>query len=303
MKYAVEIAKAGSINKASEKLLMAQPNLSRSVKELEADLGITIFGRSSKGMFLTPEGEEFIAYAQKIINQIDEVEAMYKLGTPMKPRFSVSVPRASYILDAFVSFSSRMSKDPIEIVYNETNTVNAINNILQLNYKLGVIRYNEIYDRHFSEILEEKELDKKLIYEMSPVVVMNADCPLAQKESISVADLDPYIEVFHGDSTMPASTAKKGDLVGNISRRIVVFEGGSQYTLLSRNTETFMWASPLPEALLKRYGLVQHRCSDHEKRYKDLLIFKKNYKFTEIDKIFIEELYRAKEMVEKQEIK
>ena len=43
MKYAVEVAKAGSINKASEILLVAQPNLSRSIKELEADLGITIF--------------------------------------------------------------------------------------------------------------------------------------------------------------------------------------------------------------------------------------------------------------------
>ena len=57
MKYAVEIAKVGSINKASEVLLIAQPNLSRSIKELESDLGITIFSRTSKGMYLTPEGE------------------------------------------------------------------------------------------------------------------------------------------------------------------------------------------------------------------------------------------------------
>lgn len=67
MKYAVEIAKVGSINKASETLLMAQPNLSRSIKELEADLGITIFDRTSKGMLLTPEGEEFIGYAKNIL--------------------------------------------------------------------------------------------------------------------------------------------------------------------------------------------------------------------------------------------
>ena len=48
MKYAVEIAKVGSINKASEVLLIAQPNFSRSIKELESDLGITIFSRTSK---------------------------------------------------------------------------------------------------------------------------------------------------------------------------------------------------------------------------------------------------------------
>ena len=101
MKYAVEIAKAGSINKASETLLVAQPNLSRSVKELEADLGITIFLRTSKGMILTPKGEEFIGYAQNILRQLDELETMYKAELPAKQTFSVSVPRASYIADAF----------------------------------------------------------------------------------------------------------------------------------------------------------------------------------------------------------
>ena len=64
IKYAVEVANTGAINKAAEKLLIAQPNLSRSIKEFEADLGIAIFDRSSKGMVLTPAGEEFIGYAR-----------------------------------------------------------------------------------------------------------------------------------------------------------------------------------------------------------------------------------------------
>ncbi|MBQ3074075.1 MAG: LysR family transcriptional regulator, partial [Ruminococcus sp.] len=67
MKYAVEVAKAGSLGKASEVLLIAAPNISRSIKELEADLGISIFDRSAKGMCLTPEGEEFIGFAKDIL--------------------------------------------------------------------------------------------------------------------------------------------------------------------------------------------------------------------------------------------
>ena len=59
MKYAVEVAKVGSLNKAAETLLIAAPNVSRSIKELEADIGISIFERTTKGMELTPEGEEF----------------------------------------------------------------------------------------------------------------------------------------------------------------------------------------------------------------------------------------------------
>ena len=73
MKYAVEVARVGSLNKASETLLIAQPNLSRSIKELEADLGITIFDRTAKGMFLTPDGETFIGYAKDILKQAKTV--------------------------------------------------------------------------------------------------------------------------------------------------------------------------------------------------------------------------------------
>ena len=76
LKYAVEIAKTGSLNKAAENLYMGQPNLSRAIKELESSLGITIFDRSAKGMVATAEGEEFLQYARKILAQIDAVEAI-----------------------------------------------------------------------------------------------------------------------------------------------------------------------------------------------------------------------------------
>ena len=77
LKYAMEIAKTHSLNKAAENLYMAQPNLSRAIKELEENIGISIFNRKSHGMDLTVEGEEFLEYAKKILKQIDEVESLY----------------------------------------------------------------------------------------------------------------------------------------------------------------------------------------------------------------------------------
>ena len=130
MKYAVEVARVGSLNKAAETLLIAQPNISRSIKELEADLGITIFDRTSKGMFLTPEGENFIGYAKNILRQIEQVEDIYKNGAVKKQKFSISVPRACYISEAFAQFSKSLSFDPAEIFYKETNSQRTINNIL-----------------------------------------------------------------------------------------------------------------------------------------------------------------------------
>lgn len=76
MKYAIEIAKTGSLGKASEKLLKAVPNISRSIKKLEADIGITIFERTAKGMTLTPDGEDFISMAQNIVSQLELAERL-----------------------------------------------------------------------------------------------------------------------------------------------------------------------------------------------------------------------------------
>ncbi len=297
MKYAVEIAKAGSINKASDILLIAQPNLSRSVKELEADLGITIFDRSSKGMFLTPEGEEFIGYAKKILEQIDEVEAMYKTGLPEKQKFSISVPRSSYISDAFANFSILLSDKPAEIVYNETNSLNTINNILQSDYNLGIIRYSKSYDKYFKKFLDEKSLSYELISEFTPLLIVSADSELAKKPELKLSDLNSFIEIVHDDQFVPAlpvSAVKREELSDNISRRIFVFERASQFDLLSKNNKTFMWGSALPDKLLKEYSFVQRSCAEYQKLYKDVLIYRKDYRLSELDKKFITELCNSK---------
>ena len=149
VKYAIEVARLGSLSRAAETLLTAQPNISRSIKELEADLGITIFNRSAKGMELTPEGAEFISYATEMLKQIDELESFYKKGAPRRQRFSVSVPRACYISEAFAEFSKSIGKDSADIFYKETNSERTVKNIIEGDYKLGIIRYAENYDKYF----------------------------------------------------------------------------------------------------------------------------------------------------------
>ncbi len=297
MKYAVEVAKVGSLNKASETLLVATPNISRSIKELEADIGISIFDRTAKGMELTPEGEEFINYAKGILSQIDEVENLYKKGTSKKQKFSISVPRACYISEAFSEFSKALSNDPAEIFYKETNSQRTIKNILNHDYKLGIIRYAENYDKYFKAMLEEKGLVYEMITEFSYSLIMSADSPLAQKVEITFDDLKGLIEIAHADPyvpLMPLSKVVKEELPDNIDRRIFIFERASQFDLLYKNPETFMWVSPAPDSLLKRYNLVQKKCIDNNKKYKDVLIYKNGYKLTKLDRQFITELCESK---------
>lgn len=297
MKYAVEVAKLGSLNKAAEALLIAQPNISRSIKELEADLGISIFNRSAKGMELTPEGEEFIGYAQSILKQIDDVEMAYKQGSPKKQKFSISVPRACYISDAFAEFSKCLSDDPAEIFYKETNSQRTINNVLNNDYKLGIIRYAENYDKYFKAMLEEKGLAYEMVAEFTYVLIMSRDNPLSEKDEITFDELVPYIEIAHADSyvpSLPLTKVVKDELPDNIDRRIFIFERASQFDLLSENPDTFMWVSPASQKVLDRYSLVQKKCVDNKKVYKDVLIYRDGYKLTKLDKQFITELCESR---------
>lgn len=297
MKYAVEVARAGSLNRAAESLYVALPNVSRSIKELEADLGVTIFDRSAKGMTLTPEGEEFIGYAKGILRQIEQVENLYKGGVPGRQKFSISVPRACYISDAFARFSRLLTDAPAELYYKETNSKRTIANILENDYKLGIIRYAENYDKHFKAMLEEKGLAYEMVTEFSYVLVVGKDSPLAQKEEITFSDLQDYIEIAHADPyvpSLPSAKVFKEEHPDNIERRIFVFERASQFELLSGNPRTFMWVSPVPGHIMERYGLVEKHCAENKKVYKDMLVYRKGYKLTELDKQFITELCESK---------
>lgn len=298
MKYAVEVARVGSVNRAAETLFAAPPNISRAIKELESDLGIIIFERSAKGVKLTAEGEEFVGYAKGLINQIEHIENIYKEGATPKQKFSISVPRACYISDAFTQFSKCLTTDAAEIFYKETNSQRTIHNMITHDYKLGIIRYAENYDKYFKSMLEEKGMSYETVTEFSYKLIMSADNPLAKKEKITFNDLRSYIEIAHADPyvpSMPLSKVIKEELPDNIERRIFIFERASQFELLSENHETFMWVSPVPCDILCKYNIVQRECEENRKIYKDVLIYKKDYKLTPLDKEFIKELNISKQ--------
>ncbi len=298
MKYAVEIAETNSINKAADKLYVGQSALSRAIKELEASLGVTLFERSAKGMFLTADGEIFIRHAKNVLAQIDEIEDMFSGGTISKKHFSVSVPRASYIAEAFAEFSKVIDKDmQAEILYKETNSMRAVKNILQEDYKLGIIRYAENYDKYYKTMMDEKGLDYELITEFRHVLIMSSESPLAKKEKITYGDLVDLVEISNPDPyvpSLPLAEVRKEELSEISSRRIFVFERASQFELLSENPETYMWVSPVPQKTLERFGLAQRKCDENKRVYKDLLIHRKDYSHSELDNMFIEYVIKSK---------
>lgn len=298
LKYAVEVAKTRSISKAAENLYMGQPNLSRAIKELEESLGITIFRRTTKGISITPDGEEFLQYARQIVQKVDEVEQIYQNGRQKKQGFSVSVPRASYLSFAMADFSKCMKKgSPAEFYYCETNSMNTVNSVVREDFNLGIVRYQSSYEKYFNDLFKDKKLISETIAEFTYVMLISRDNPLAFKGEVELDDLRDYIEVCHSDPyvpSVPMIDVRKSELTEFVDRRIFVYERGTQFVILGTVPDTFMWVSPVPKTLLENYNLTQIKVNGTDKPYKDVLIYRRDYRLSDFDREFIAAVHRAK---------
>jgi len=301
-KYAVEVERTRSITQAAENLYMAQPNLSKAIRELEDSVGITIFERTSKGVTPTRKGAEFLIYAKSILDQVEKIERLNTPSDTKKQHFGISIPRDSYIAQVFTKFVSELDhENEIDLHVQETNSMQAINNIVEEKFKLGIIRYQTAYENYFLDYLKEKKLSYEEIWEFEYLAVMSSKHPLANSTKLLYDDLKHFTEIVYGDTFIPYLSSVRSHSIHEESyakdkgrKRIYVYERCSQFELLSYIPTTYMWGSPIPEELLARYDLVQHKCNVSKNKYKDLLVYPHGYKFTEIDKKFIGKLYDSR---------
>lgn len=310
MKYALEVAKTGSLNKAAANLFVGQPNLSRAIKDLEASLGITIFDRSSKGMILTPEGEVFLDYAEKILRQIDEVEQIYREGAneaKIRQRFSVYAPRAGYISAAFSAFSSMIDRSrPSELEFREATVPEVIRGVLNSECKLGILRFPIESEKYYRELTAEKNLLCETVADFNCVLSFSTVHPFSRLEEISPELLCEHTEaIFANESFAPAqgTISVAGVTVTHPvppleypepKHKILVYDRAGMLELLHNNPDVFAWTGPTPKQWLEHHGLAQKACRGIARKYKDLLIFKSDYRLSSLDKMFITELTKYK---------
>ena len=302
LKYVVEVERTGSITQAADNLYMAQPNLSKAIKELEDTLGISIFRRTSKGVVPTEKGAEFLVYAKRILTQLEKVEALNLPRTEERQSFSVSVPRVSYIAKAVTRFVA--SLDPqkeLDVNVRETGSQETIAQVAEGQFNLGVVRYRLLYENYFTRALAERELRSEPIWEADCYVTVSAKHPLAQKRAILPDDLSGCIELVNDDADvpyLPAHEQRRYQTGGTrLLRQIYIYDRANQFELLERIPNAYMWATPIPKDMLLRYGLVQRESRSGEGRSKDVLIYPAGYAMSPLEQRFINELYVARNEV------
>ncbi len=300
-KYAVEVERTRSISRAAKNLMMAQPNLSKAIREAEESLGFTIFERTPKGVIPTAKGTLFLDYARNILSQVESIEALAASADKNIQKFSITISRGSYVSSGVVSFAAGLDSGAgIDLDIRETSSMEAINNVISGRYNLGIIRYRSTYEQYFSDFLAQHRISSELIWEFSYLALMSRYHRLANEPVILPDDLAQYTEIVHGDTAVPflyTHPEARSARPSAAKRQIRLYERCNQFEMLSHLTSSFMWASPIPDDMLSRYNLVQRKCDFPDNKYKDLLIYPTGYSLTSLEKRFVSELYQARDKV------
>lgn len=299
-KYVLEVERTRSITQAAENLLIAQPNLSKAIKEAEETLGYTIFDRTPRGAFPTEKGVRFLDAARDIVQQLKKMEEIADNDDENVQRLSVSMPRGSYISKALIRFTDTLDQTKgIELNVTETGSMATIGNVLEGNFRLGIIRYQTVYEKYFQDYLAEKGLCSELVWDFSYLALMSRGNSLSDKRPLHADDLSQSIEIIHGDTMVPYLSGGAVLPQNGVSekKRIYLYERANQFELLYHIPESFMWVSPVPQDFLDRYDLVQRRCDFANNSCKDVLIYRRNYALSPLDIRFIDSVFRTKNEV------
>ncbi len=132
IKYFVAIAELGNISGAAKKLGIAQPALTRHIKQLEEELNTTLLNRLARGVQLTASGREFLEYANRIVAEV--AQAKHEItGQGLKPAGSLvfgASPTISTILMPRVVADSLQELPDINLKLIEGRSIRLYDSLL-----------------------------------------------------------------------------------------------------------------------------------------------------------------------------
>ncbi len=203
LKYAVAVADTRNITEASRRVFVSQPSLTAAIRELEAEMGITIFSRSNKGVTITNEGDEFLSYARQVLEQAALLEDRFKSenGTSGNTIFSVSCQHYSFAVNAFVDVIRMFGGNEYDFTLRETQTHEIIEDVAHLKSEIGVLYLSSRNENVITKLIKKNNLIFEPLFTAPLHVFISKKNPLAKKKKIKLTDLAPfpYLTYEQGD--------------------------------------------------------------------------------------------------------
>lgn len=192
LKYVIAISDSHSMNEAAKRLFISQPSLSNSVRDLEEELGIELFIRSSRGIVPTPDGLEFIGYARQVAEQCRLIEDRYIDKKEIRKKFSVSTQHYTFAVKAFVELVKKIGMDEYECAVHETKTYDIIMDVKSFRSEIGILYLNDFNRKVLLKLFRENSLEFRELFRCKTYVYLWKGNPLAGKEILTMEDLEEY---------------------------------------------------------------------------------------------------------------
>ena len=192
IRYIPTIAEIGSINRAAEQLYVAQPSLTNAIKEVEKELGITIFNRSGRGVTLTPDGSEFVMYARQVYAQYQELLDKYGKAEHIKKKFGVTTQHYSFAVKAFVEMVKAYDITLYEFAIREGRTAEVISDVATQRSEIGILYLSDFNRQALRKTLAANSLEFSPLIDCQAYVYLWKGHPLAGEKEISFDQLMPY---------------------------------------------------------------------------------------------------------------
>lgn len=192
LKYAVTAADKGTMSEAANSLFIAQPSLTNAIKDLEKELGITIFHRTNKGIIISNEGNEFLGYARQVLQQMNMIEEKYIDNDSHKQIFSVSTQHYSFAVSAFIDLIRTFGNKNYDFTLRETETYEIIEDVSGFRSEVGILYLSNENESVISRIIEKNGLKFDELFTAKPHVFISSNHPLADKAVILPDELKGY---------------------------------------------------------------------------------------------------------------
>lgn len=196
LKYVIEVANRGSMNEAAKRLFISQPSLSNAIKDLEEEIGITIFERTNKGISLSKEGAEFLGYARQVIEQAELLESRYLNAKPSPQHFSVSTQHYAFAVNAFVHLVREYGHEEYELALRETKTHEIIQDVKSQRSEIGILYLNEFNAKVINRLLKDANLKFTGLFTAKPHIFISVHNPLAKQSVVTIDQLQDYPYLF-----------------------------------------------------------------------------------------------------------
>ena len=192
LNYVITISEKGSLNKAAEALYVTQPSLTSAVRELEKELGITLFNRGGRGVTLTNDGAEFIQYARQVVTQYDRLLEKYGKGGNLRKKFGISCQHYSFAVKSFVEMVKQFDTDEYEFAIRESKTRDVIEDVTTGKSEVGILYLSDFNRKAIGKFLKSSQLEFHPLIKCEPYVYLWKGHPLAGNKSIRLEELRDY---------------------------------------------------------------------------------------------------------------